>query len=170
MQLSGDAVTQTYDVVFNILAQPYQPPWLFITISAIAIAAFAYFELRKPDRGVHIVVVSVLTGVILFMLWEHWNDHRALTQAMITGDVLEIEGQTANFRRDNWPGSAPQTFSVDGVPFYISRWELSAGFRKTTSAGGPDLSDEYVGIHYVGHPRRPHRIVWLAIRRNRHKE
>jgi len=98
----------------------------------------------------------VIAAVAIFGDWFR-------TQAAITGGTPVVEGLVEQFRPMPAVGHSEEHFTVPGVSFAYSDYELRSGFNTTSAHGGPIREGLEVRIHYLGPPTHA-TIVKLEIR------
>ena len=67
---------------------------------------------------------------------------------LLSGRTKYVEGVVQDFVPMPYGGHAEESFTVKGVPFHYSDYELTAGFNKSASHGGPIRQGLYVRIWY----------------------
>jgi hypothetical protein len=75
-------------------------------------------------------------------------NYRGAVAAMQNGSALVIEGKVENFVPMPYTGHARESFTVGGVRFAYSDYEITAGFNNTMSHGGPIYEGLPVRIWY----------------------
>jgi hypothetical protein len=61
-----------------------------------------------------------------------------------------VEGPVEDFVPMPFEGHADESFTVRGVRFFYSDYNMSSTFNNTSSHGGPVRAARYVRVHYVG--------------------
>src|SRR5262245_44367327 len=85
------------------------------------------------------------TGVAFF---GTYSDHLHQTALVQQNRCRIVEGPVDQFVPMPAAGHAQESFSVSGVPFRYSDFNMTGGFNNTSSHGGPLRSDSYVRICY----------------------
>lgn len=70
--------------------------------------------------------------------------------ALENGTAAVVEGPVENFVPMPEEGHAEESFTVHGVPFHYSDFNMTSAFRNTRSHGGPIRAGVHVRIHYRG--------------------
>lgn len=99
---------------------------------------------------------TVAAAVSIFSEWY------AFRQALARGTPV-VEGPVEHFQPLPASGHGEERFTVGGVAFAYSDYDVSSGFNLTSTHGGPIRAGEDVRIHYVGPPTQA-TILRLAIR------
>lgn len=89
-----------------------------------------------------------------------YGQYYVLRHAVKDGRISVVEGPVENFVPMPYSGHADESFSVKGVRFAYSDFNLTVGFNNTRSHGGPIEPGRYVRVSYVGAD-----IVRLEVRR-----
>jgi hypothetical protein len=160
-----------YEVFFDIASTPYNPPWPALAIGAFGSLAMMYVAVTmRHSRTIRILVaIGACLGIAqtAATALTHWNEYRALRSAAVQGDYETLESRVQDFHADPGDGDGPQTFSVSGQRFVMTSSDITAGYNRTVSRGGPDLTDKCVRIASVtGERTRRNQIIWLGIRRS----
>ena len=77
-----------------------------------------------------------------------YGDYRGAIAAMHNGSALVTEGKVEHFVPMRYTGHASESFTVAGVGFGYSDYQITAGFNNTTSHGGPIYEGLPVRIWY----------------------
>ncbi len=76
------------------------------------------------------------------------SSHRRRKTLVEEGACLIVEGPVENFVPMPYAGHADESFSVSGIQFRYSDYEVADGFNNTSSHGGPISKDSFVRICY----------------------
>jgi hypothetical protein len=82
-------------------------------------------------------------AVTFFPMYAEYQSHKELAQQ---NRCRVVEGPVQNFVPMPYGGHAQESFSVAGVPFRHSDFNITGGFNNTSSHGGPVSGDSYVRI------------------------
>jgi len=156
-----------YVVVFDLLQSGYRQWWLpgfglvFIPMIIVIISLVegqrriktgrpSKWEFMKNMRLLTIAMVafSLLWALATFVgtFADYWN----CSHALASGKASYVEGTVDDFIPMPYQGHANETFTVNGVPFSYSDFEVEAGFNNSSSHGGPIREGLPVRIWYVG--------------------
>ena len=102
-------------------------------------------RLRTFSRYGFIGFAILWTSIAFFATYSQYLRHKALAQE---NRCRVVEGPVEHFVPMPYAGHAQESFSVDGVPFRYSDFNVTDGFNNTSSHGGPISSDSYVRICY----------------------
>src|SRR5262245_43079430 len=136
-----------YRVVFDI-SQGYQwPPFLLTAFGVIggALLLLGYCFLTRshhPNRNLQMLAVgAVLLFSSLFAVDSFattYPAYREYDDLLATDRAAVVEGLITDFRPEPWQGHAPpEQFTVNGVTFEYSYFEMTQGFHTTAARGGP---------------------------------
>jgi len=87
---------------------------------------------------------------ILSVFGMTYTGYSKLVSAYDTGEFEVVEGFITDFRPMPKSGHPQERFSVDGVTFTYSDYNVVPGFNNTKSHGGPIDEGVYVRVSYVG--------------------
>ena len=160
-----------YEVYFDIVSTPYNPPWPVLVVGILfSLAAASMAMTTRHGRAIRVLVaIAACLGVALtaFSVFTHWNEYRALRFAASHDTYRTLESRVRDFRRDPTSGDGSQTFSVSGQRFLMNSSDITAGYNQTVSQGGPDLTDKCVRVSFITSERtRRALILWLGARRS----
>lgn len=160
-----------YEVFFDIANQTYNPPWPALAVGVFGSFAAAYIAVTtRYRRAIRILVaIGACLGIAqtAATAFTHWHEYKALRSAALQGDYETLESRVEDFHADPGDGDGPQTFSVSGQRFVMTSSDITAGYNRTVSRGGPDLTDKCVRVAFVtGERTRRNQIIWLGIRRS----
>jgi len=91
---------------------------------------------------------AVLWTAIVFAATH--RESRTVQDALRNGNAPVVEGRVEGFTPMPYTGHALEHFTVCGVPFSYSDYEVTEGFNRTSSHGGPLREGLWVRIAYVG--------------------
>jgi hypothetical protein len=89
-----------------------------------------------------LLAALVLPGTLL--------EYRRAASDLREGRYSVVEGPVTDFVPMPYEGHAQESFTVNGHRFSYSDYSMTAGFRNTTSHGGPIRESLYVRISYSG--------------------
>jgi hypothetical protein len=155
--------TDHFVKVFDVLDSGFRN-WTFPAIGlvfvAMGIAMFAFPNLIKKlgipyfgfDAGwkrfsrYFLLGFAILWTALAFSItYFSYLHHKALARE---NGCRVVEGPVENFVPMPYEGHALESFSVSGVPFKYSDFQMTDGFNQTSSHGGPIKSDSYARICY----------------------
>jgi hypothetical protein len=155
-----------YDLVYDAATASF--PWDTVFHVALMLAAGAGFfvvSVIRKRRGHIIFMIVWIAGVLLlgglgssnvihqYVQCKRWSESR---------DYSLVEGTVTNFHPMPKSGHDTERFTVEGVKFEYSDFDLSkGGFNNTASHGGPIREGLPVRIAY-----RDGRILKLEIGKN----
>jgi hypothetical protein len=152
-----------YDVLFNILFEPFRGWWLmsFALIGAVlAAGAWALNASKGAKTFVTAVgVVFVLGGCAT--TWMAWSEYTTLREAFRSGRASEIEGQTQH-----------TAGRFDEITLGDERFRMgpmqTAAYNRPIRLGGANLDGRCVRIFYAPNPRfaGDNAILWIAVKRS----
>jgi hypothetical protein len=100
---------------------------------------------RKIFRYVFLAFAVLWTAIAFSTTLSPYLRHRTLAQQ---NGCRVVEGPVEHFVPMPYAGHAIESFSVSGVPFGYSDFNVTDGFNNTSSHGGPISGDSYVRICY----------------------
>jgi hypothetical protein len=141
-----------YRTVYSILDYSAPVPWAHVVIGLVVPPAVAAFEWRKRS-WVMLLVIGVWglfwNYLILPPSWRIYQDHERAQEQLRSGDCEIVEGTVERFHPMPRHGHSQESFTVNGVHFSYSDFNISRpGFNHTESHGGPIHSGMHVRIHY----------------------
>lgn len=172
-----------YHIVFQVgvLDQALNLLWLILPL-AFLVMGIAYIR-GKPGKsylpeqrvetigspvlrrilGVALVLVAALLTYALVRLTV--GDFLRLRAALRDGHYSVAEGAVENFVPMPYQGHATEHFTVQGVPFSYSTYEVTSCFNHTSSHGGPVRAGLRARIAYVAgrDSHRPACIIRLEM-------
>jgi TM2 domain-containing membrane protein YozV len=90
------------------------------------------------------VIFTITSGLSIFI--RYFN----LRQCYINKNYNIVKGVVENFNPMPYTGHKLESFTIDGILFEYSDYDLSTGgFRRTKSHGGPIDEGVYIKIYYV---------------------
>ena len=167
-----DQSPAVYDTVFRVgfLDLLLNLLWLLIPI-AFLVGGFEYISKKPPksylpaappSREIQSPFFRKLLGALLILLslamaWAiarvTFVDFLDLRAGLKNGRYHVIEGPVENFVPMPYQGHAVERFTVNGIPFSYSTYEVTNCFNHTSSHGGPVRAGLQVRVSYVGgHP------------------
>ena len=142
-----------YQTVYSILDHSASVPWWHVVIGLL-VPLGAVRAWRKRDW---ITLVGIgAWGLfwnfgILPPSWRIYHDHERAQEQLRSGDCEVVEGTVENFRPMPHHGHSVESFTVNGVRFSYSDFDISKpGFNNTESHGGPIHAGMRVRVHYRG--------------------
>jgi hypothetical protein len=152
-----------YVLVFDAGARGYST-WTFAALGlplvAVGIGLVKYREALAKRLTGH-VSPRVARGFTYFflgftLLWTALvltttrSESNTLRDALRSGSAPVVEGRVEGFVPMPYTGHALERFTVCGVPFSYSDYEVTEGFHRTSSHGGPLREGSWVRITHVG--------------------
>lgn len=156
---SGSLSPMTYMTVFNVADHPFRNWWfpafglIFVAIGSGLVFRPAFFKLASPFG----IQRSRMFRWFFFLFGCFWTisvaavvttDTWGAISALDSGQFEVVEGRVENFKPMPWQGHSDETFDVNGVRFAYSDYQVSAGFNRYSSHGGPIKEGLPVRIAY----------------------
>ena len=150
-----------YQIAYDIEQVWYPGWWLFgsgILIFSVGLAtivfadskAFSWMVDRLPKQGMLMSIFICVFGSLLIGAGIiNYSNFANLRQAARDGSVEIAEGKVEQFVPMPYEGHAQETFVVNGQYFALSDYDLTKGFNKTQSHGGPLKEGLQVRITHV---------------------
>lgn len=137
-----------YSLIFDAADDPFRNWWFAAGgLVLVAVGVMLAFYPHVLERfGFRNVTKRWLFRWVYFfgaVGWTVWagifvvSDSMAARSAVLSGDCEVLEGRVANFHSMPKEGHDQERFTVNGVPFFYSDFEVTAGFNNTASHGGP---------------------------------
>ena len=148
-----------YQTVFDVTASGYRYWWfpaVFAAFIALILCVLLFQKFVLKWRLSRFTEWSMHAVLVLCALWSlqtfigTYSDYKELRNALEHGKTTVIEGKVENFIPMPYEGHSMESFTVAGHKFEYSDYEVTAGFNRTSSHGGPIRSGMYVRIHAVG--------------------
>lgn len=156
-----------YDLIFNILFEPFGGWWLgiYALVGLVMIGAVWALGEAWKFRAPLTFVGCALIAMSGLWVWLEWSQYGELRQAFREGRVLAVEGRV-HYSRRGAQGKGADEFTIQGQGFSIGPYVTEA-YDRVAFDSGPNLEGECVRLYFVPNPRvgLDNAIVWLAIRR-----
>ena len=138
----------------------FEPAWLLLAAVAVAFPLALFVIMRKlreagliGRKGASWVVAAAVVTVLLLggvFLWYEARLYRATVGAYRRGEYRTVEGCVEDFHPMPETGGDRESFTVDGVAFEYSDYELQFGYHNARSLGGVITGDgQHLKIGYV---------------------
>jgi len=108
---------------------------------------FLEFKSWRSQLFRYVLPIFAVFWTAIAFLGTYSQYRHAVSMAQNNG-CLTIEGPVENFVPMPYSGHAMETFSVDGVKFAYSDFNITGGFNTTASHGGPINAGSYVRLCY----------------------
>lgn len=134
----------------------------FFSPKIIKAIGIPFLEFRSWRSRIfrHVFPIFAVFWTVVAFSGTYSQYRHAITLVRNNG-CLTVEGPVENFVPMPYSGHAMETFSVDGVKFAYSDFNITGGFNTTSSHGGPINAGSYVRLCYdAGN----HDILRLEIR------
>jgi len=119
---------------------------LFPSIMRAVKIPYFEFELGGRKAGFFFIAFAILwTGGAFWQTYSQHLRHAALVEQ---NQCTIVEGRVQNFVPMPYAGHASESFSVSGVSFRYSDFNVTDAFNNTASHGGPINANSYVRICY----------------------
>jgi hypothetical protein len=144
-----------YHTVFTVLEKSV--PWQeFVILPMIVVMATVVALVAIIQRRARLFLI--LTAYAIFLLFAASafsgpgvrNMYARARNSYVKGQYSVVEGPVTNFHPMPYSGHQDETFSVNGVQFSYSDFELVPCFNNTSSHGGPIREGLRVRIAYSG--------------------
>ncbi len=97
---------------------------------------------RIVFAAIFVLIAGVWTSIFGYGIIAEWRAFRHDTRQVVTGPVEHFHAMPST-------GHDNESFTVSGVRFSYSDYEVTSGFNNTLSHGGPDLANKTVRIEYL---------------------
>ena len=150
-----------YELIYDAADRNYE--WLKFIIPGLVLAvgtgtltfsrkARTAFIRNMPERVGH-VFSAIMFGLSLLWVWGA-GQSVFMSENDIAGSSKDkscavVSGKVENFTPMPKSGHAQETFTVSGVKFGFSDFQITGGFNNTSSHGGPIYLGRNVRICYV---------------------
>lgn len=109
---------------------------------------------RKPLVAALYLTFVLMVGLVMMWMESGWNSGVATAYkrtALAADDPTTpvVQGRVRNFHPQPAEGGQNETFDVDSVAFSYSYHEVTGGFNRSQSHGGPIREGLQVRIHYL---------------------
>lgn len=147
-----------YRVAYDLIQAGYQNWLQAIPGTIIGIVGLVMLMKRVKSHSVtaDLKNSSISIFMIIFgMIWVaafagNYSIYAGLRDSVMKGGYETVEGRVSNFVPMPYEGHAQEHFDVNGKKFSYSDYDLTKGFNKTKSHGGPIREGLQVRINYVG--------------------
>ena len=148
-----------YQTVFDVIDVGYRYWWfpaVFIGFIALIFVELLIRKIIPAWRPSRFRRWSLYSLIGLCALWSvqtfagTYSDYKELRNALQQGKTVVIEGKVENFIPMPYGGHSMESFVVAGHKFEYSDYNVTAGFNKSSSHGGPIRSGIYVRINAMG--------------------
>jgi hypothetical protein len=131
---------------WNVLVTPV----LFMLVSL----GFACWEFLTKRRFKYFMVAGVFAFIAFVVGYGYYKDStyglREAAASLREGQVSVVEGRVRDFVPMPFSGHPHEQFTVNGVHFSYSDYEIQPCFNTSSSHGGPIRSDIWVRLSYRG--------------------
>ncbi|MDQ6768974.1 MAG: hypothetical protein M3Z54_03190 [Gemmatimonadota bacterium] len=144
-----DSAARSYVVVYDAIAAGFHTWW--VALVGLLLAAIGFAAARYPDRipagmrfpsqldtrlfgGAFLTASLLWTGFALVSLH---GEYAHLRQALQAGTYETVEGTVEDFVPGDPDGHAPESFAVAGHHYEYRSSEITSGFNKISTHGGP---------------------------------
>ena len=163
-----------YRLAFDITQQPFDWSPIYIGLAFVLVGFLMLVASRQVSTltkrslayvriFASIFLVFALTWSLLVYLFQSSTYQRYRT-AIQSGEYIVVEGPVENFVPMPYEGHAYETFTVHGVRYQYSDYEVTGAFNQTSSHGGPIRSGIYVRILSTSDGEEANRILRLEVR------
>ena len=140
-----------YSVLFDISQKGYN--W-FPALLGLFFIGFGLMGLKYPIwRGwsrIHpFITIGIGAAVGLGAFLFQYNNQHAYERILSQNQAQIVEGQIENFQAMPYGGHANEMFTVQGITFAYSDFEITPAFNNTRSHGGPLHEGLFVKIYYT---------------------
>lgn len=138
-----------YTTVFEITQKGFD--WWFPAVGVVFILV-SIFNIRRRMPGYKWNYLGIVLGVLWIPLtfWAMYPRYQACWRDYAGGHYLVAEGAVEDFDPMPFAGHQEECFTVQGVRFCYSDYEVVCGFNNTSSHGGPIRSGLPVRVSYQG--------------------
>jgi hypothetical protein len=157
-----NAAMGEYDVLFNILFEPFRGWWLMIFALVGAVLAGGCWALDASKHAKAFItavgVVFGLGGVVA--TWLSWSEYTELRETFRSGQALEIEGRASH------TAGRFDEIVVGHARFRMGPMQTAA-YNRPVRRGGANLTSRCVRIFYTPNSRfsGDNAILWIAMKR-----
>ena len=138
----------------------FEPAWLILAAFAAAFIIFLVVLMKKLCRSgflgrkgaAWVVAAAVLTVLVLggAFFWMNALQYRATVGAYRRGEYRTVEGYVEDFHAMPETGHDRESFTLDGVEFVYSDYQLQFGYHNAKSLGGVVTGDgQHLKIGYT---------------------
>jgi len=157
-----------YHVVFDVGQAGYRYWWspavglIFILVGALMwrfskqvdeVQRVTYFGLSRPGpefiKTIGAIVLAFAAAWTFLALGLTLTDYLSLRSAVRNRECKIVEGIVENFDPMPAEGHKDESFVVSGERFQYSDYDITAGFNRSRSHGGPIENGIRVRIYYV---------------------
>jgi hypothetical protein len=152
-----------YHVVFDVAQSGYRFWWAPAAgLLLIAVGALL-FLCRINTRAFGAAFLAFAMARTLLSLGLTLTDYLSLRAAMRNNECQIVEGVVMNFDPMPAEGHKDESFVVNGERFQYSDYDITAGFNRSRSHGGPIENGIPVRISYVKGNNSRNQIARLEI-------
>jgi hypothetical protein len=105
-------------------------------------------QFRSKFFGYFLVLFSLIW--LMATLGFPYSQYRRLASAYRSGGYSMVEGEVEDFKPMPFEGHTDECFSVQSQRFCYSDFEIGAGFKNTSSHGGPIRQGLPIRVFYIG--------------------
>ncbi len=125
--------------------------WIGLSVLIVSVIVWLYFMIAGKSREykVPIGILIIFSFLCTMIVWissasSYLDAKKILKKATFT----EVSGVVENFDPMPYEGHKNESFSVKGIRFEYSDFEIGFGFNQSKSHGGPIDEGKYVRIQY----------------------
>ncbi len=145
------AVCQFAQVVFEVEWHPVM--WALPAVPALlgVAAVVAYYFIRRGGSRILMVSILMISAFLSgALLLGNILPNYALFQAAKRGAYQVVEGTITDFHPQLRDQRTYESFTVSGITFRYSTYEMTVAFHDTAGFGGPIHAGMHVRIAYLG--------------------
>ena len=147
-----DTVNYAYKLAYDVNQAGVDASGFLTFGMGIAVMVVLYAALRYegPVPKLFFVIWTILwLGIGIPSAWNVYHKQQMCRDTLAAGTYAVVEGKVENFKPMPKTGHSQESFTVNGVRFLYSDYDVSqGGFNNTASHGGPIRSGLPVRIAY----------------------
>jgi len=147
-----------YRVAFDLVSVGYRAWWfplsglIFIGIGSGILLVPRLLGIRPSTytKAIAVFIVGFATLWTCVSFIGTYGEYRRLVHAYHAGTYEVLEGVVEGFEPMPFTGHQDESFTLKGVKFRYSDYQVMAGFNNTTSHGGPIREGRRIRLWHVG--------------------
>jgi hypothetical protein len=140
-----------YSVLFDVSQKGYNWVPVLIGLAFIGVGLLGWkHPIWRGQLRIHpIITISIGFVLALGAFLFQYSNQQIYERLLLQNQAQIVEGRIENFQPMPYAGHSKETFTIQGIQFAYSDYELTPAFNTTLSHGGPLDEGLFVKIYYT---------------------